>query len=557
MSHNPVLHSFLKWEKETPDHIFLRQPVNGKWHEWTFRQSGNEIRKMASGLLSMNLPAHSNVAILSKNCAHWIMADLAIMMAGFVSVPLYASISASSIRQILEHSQSKAIFIGKLDEYEKQKEGIPASILKISIDFYGITEGELISQWNATRQPLEKTYDWGAEELLTVMYTSGTTGRPKGVMFHSSAFRYVSKIMIDYLNRVNPLPAHPVLFSYLPLCHIAERDITEVLGCEIGASISFVESLETFGRDLNSVQPHVFFGVPRIWARFQEKILEKLPQQKLSRLLKIPFIRSVLKQTLKKKLGLSRALLKISGAAPMPLFLLNWFHQLGIDVREIYGMTENCAISHGNQEEVKFGSVGKAMPTAEIKFTDQEEILTRHAALMMGYYREPEMTREAFTPDGFLKTGDLGQTDADGFVFITGRVKDQFKTDKGKYVSPSPIEMRLLKNSDIEQVCVVGVSIPQPIALTILSEAGKQKSRSEIDESLLSSLNEVNQLIEDYERLKKAVILKNDWTIENGLLTPTLKVKRNEVEKIHLPNYPNWYAQKEIVVWEEAGGGKP
>lgn len=545
-----ILNDFLRWEKEAPNQVFLRQPVNGKWHEWTFQQAGEEIRKTASGLLSLHLPPRSNIAILSKNCAHWLIADLAIMMAGYVSVPLYASITANSIHQILTHSDSAAIFIGKLDEYEKQKEGIPSSTKKIAIDFYGITDGTLLSQWMSNQKPLTEIPLRDVNELLTIMYTSGTTGQPKGVMFNSSAFAHATTIIMDYLARVKPLPPHAVMFSYLPLCHIAEKQLTEVLGCRIGGNISFVEWLDTFARDLGSVEPNLFFGVPRIWARFQEKILEKMPQKKLDRLFKIPFLNSLVKKKIVKKLGLSRSLINVSGAAPMPHALLKWLNELGIKVHEIYGMTENCALSHGNQEEVRYGTVGKVMKSVEAKFSEEGEILTRHKSLMMGYYKEPTMTAEVFTSDGFLKTGDLGSIDKDGFVTITGRVKDQFKTDKGKYVSPSPMELRLSKNTDVGHVCVVGMGIPQPIALINLSENGKLKSKDQLVKSLSATLAEVNNAVEDYEKLKKAVIMKEEWTIANGLMTPTMKTKRNEIEKIHLPKYPMWYGKDGLVVWE-------
>ncbi len=547
---NILLKNFLRWEKETPDLIFLRQPVKGQWQDWSFRKAGDEIKKMAAGLQSMNLPLRSNIAILSKNCAHWLMADLAIFMAGHVSVPLYANITAPSIQQILEHSDCAAIFVGKLDEYDQQKAGIPSSVKIISIDFYGVHDGELVSQWIANQNPTLTAPNWKAEELMTIMYTSGTTGKPKGVMFNSVAFAHSDGVIIDYLDRVEPLPPHPDLFSYLPLCHIAERALTEILGCHTGARISFVESLETFPRDLAHVQPHLFFGVPRIWSRFQEKILEKLPQKKLDRLLGIPLVNFLVKRALTKKLGLSHALLKATAAAPIPKTLLEWYEKLGITIREIYGMTENSALSHANQEEVRFGTVGKPLPTVEVKFSPDDEILTRHKALMMGYYKESTLTAEIFTADGFIKTGDCGKVDQDGFLKITGRVKDIFKTDKGKYVSPSPIEMRLLKNTDIEQVCVVGMGIPQPIALIILTVAARSKSKEDLTKSLSASLTEVNTVLEDYERLKKAVIMKTEWSIANGMMTPTMKVKRNEVERIHLPQYPTWYAHQEPVVWE-------
>jgi long-chain acyl-CoA synthetase len=548
MAASSLLLQFLKWEKQTPDLIFLRQPVSGVWKTWTFAEAGDEMRRIAKGLHS--LPPKTNIALLSKNCAHWIMADLAIMMAGHVSVPFYANITAHSIKQILEHSGSKAIFVGKLDEYESQKIGIPAGVQIISIDYYGVKDGILWSDWLKQNIPLAEPVARGPKELLTIMYTSGTTGAPKGVMFNSHAFDFTTDVILDFLERINPLPKHPKLFSYLPLCHIAERHLTENLACYSGATISFVESLETFGRDLASVQPHLFFGVPRIWAKFQEKILQKLPQQKLDRLLKIPIVKGIVRKSIQKKMGFSQAHFKGTAAAPIPVSLLQWFDKLGIRIHEIYGMTENSALSHSNQEEVRFGTVGKSMPGVEVRFTEENEILTRHEAMMMGYYNEPALTAEVMMPDRFLKTGDQGVLDKDGFLTITGRVKDLFKTDKGKYISPAPIEMRLLKNPDIEQVCVVGMGIPQPIALILLSASGKAKSKEELIKSLSDSFQEINPSLENFERIKLGVIMKTEWTIANGLMTATMKVKRNEVEKIHLPRYPQWYKENQIVVWE-------
>ncbi len=542
------LQKFFHWEKTTPQNIFFRQPINKEWKTWTYQEAGKEIRILASAFSAF--PSKSKIAILSKNCAHWIMADLAIMMSGNISIPLYANSSASSIKQILEHSESAAIFVGKLDDYEVQKKGIPDSVQKISASLYGIHEGLLWEEIVDTHASLHHAVERSAEELLTIMYTSGTTGVPKGVMFNSIAFDHTTEILIEYLRKWETLPKHPRLFSYLPLCHIAERNLTEMLACYTGASISFVESLETFAKDLESVQPDLFFGVPRIWAKFQEKILEKMPQKKLDILLKIPIISTIVKKSITKKLGLSKAGLKGTAAAPIPISLLQWFDKLGIRMREIYGMTENCALSHANQKEVRFGTVGQAMDSVEVRFSDDDEILTRHVALMLGYYKEPEMTAEVMTADGYLRTGDQGKLDADGFLTITGRVKDLFKTDKGKYISPAPIEMKLMNNTDIEQVCVVGMGIPQPIVLLNLSAVGKSKSKEEITRSLSKSLEEINPTLEHYEHLKKAVVIKDEWTITNGLMTPTMKVKRNEVEKIHLPKYPEWYSQSAVVIWE-------
>jgi long-chain acyl-CoA synthetase len=346
------------------------------------------------------------------------------------------------------------------------------------------------------------------------------------------------------------LQAHPRLFSYLPLSHVAERMIVEMVALYMGGTISFAESLDSFGKNLSYTQPNLFFGVPRIWAKFQEKILEKMPQKKLDTMLKIPILNSIVKKKIQKALGLNKATVLVSAAAPLSADVINWFGRLGIVIREIYGMTEGNGISNGNYKKIKIGTVGHPYAGAQVRLSSEGEVQTKHDAVMQGYYKEPQLTAEMFTEDGFLKTGDQGTVDAEGFLTITGRIKDLFKTDKGKYVAPTPIELKLLINPDIEQVCVVGMGIPQPIALTIVSAAGKQKSNEELIVSISKTINEVNPLLEHHERLVKAVIMKESWTIENGLMTPTLKVKRNEVEKIHLPKYPMWYQKEGTVVWE-------
>ena len=546
-----LLGKFYYWEKTVPGDIFFRQPFKGEWYEYSYQQAGKEIRSIANSLKALGLPPGSNIAILSKNCAHWIMADLAIWMAGHVSVPLYPNLTAASIHQILEHSESKVIFIGKLDDYKSQQPGIPDSILKVSFDFYGSEEGfrwsDLLEKYPASKGEIDRN----SEELVTIMYTSGTTGVPKGVMFNFRQLMWTAERAIKELQVHRGFPLRARLFSYLPLSHIAERMITELVGVTTGASITFTESLETFGKDLGGTQPHLFFGVPRIYAKFQEKILEKLPQKKLSMALAIPLVNYFMRRKIKKNLGLSEAKVIGVGAAPVPSSLVEWYKSLGITVRDIYGMTENGGFCTFNLKSVKVGSVGQPWPGVEVKLGEQDEIMSRHPGTMMGYYKEPGMTKDLFTDDGFLKTGDVGELDQQNFLTITGRIKDIFKTDKGKYVAPSPIEMLLLANPYIDQVCVVGMGIPQPIALVVLSSPGKSRSKDEIIKSLDNSIEQVNQHLESYEKLEAAVIMKDDWTIGNGLMTPTLKVKRNEVEKIFLPNYPRWYAERQSVVWEE------
>ena len=548
METSSPLAQFLKWEKQKPSAPFLNQPISGGKKTWTYQEAGIEIRKMAFAIKALGYPDKSNIAIWSKNCAHWVMTDLAIMMTGHVSVPLYATLTAPSIKQILDHSQSKAIFIGKLDEYASQQEGIPSNVARIGVEMYGVHEPlswEKLVQANA---PIETIYHWDKDDLMTIMYTSGTTGMPKGVMHTSGNFDVVLKAAIAELG----LPLEPSLFSYLPMSHIAERMGIEVYGFYSGAQFSFAESLETFPKNLFETQPHSFFAVPRIWAKFREKILEKMPQKKLSRLLSIPIIGSIVKKSIRKKLGLSRASHIYSGAAPISVDLLEWFNSIGIEIFQAIGMTEDCVFSHFNRHgKNKIGTVGIPFKNEKVKIADDGELRLKSDANMKGYYKEPSLTAEAFDEEGYLKTGDMGEIDSERFLTIVGRIKDQFKTDKGKYVAPAPIEMKLLANTDIEQVCVVGMGIPQPIALTVLSAAGKAKSKEAIIQSLSASLKEVNAELESYERIEKAVIMQGDWTVTNGLMTPTMKVKRNEVEKIHVPKYPAWYHTKDgVVIWE-------
>lgn len=548
MNASTPLLQFLKWEKEIPTQLFLRQPFNGQWKTWTYQQAGEEIRRIATGLKSLGFPQGSNVALISKNCAHWVMADLAIMMAGHISVPLYATLTAASIKQILEHSESKLIIAGKLDNFEEQKSGIPSNVITLGISTYETKTDQTWEAWLTKHEPLKEPHTWKQDDLLTIMYTSGTTGKPKGVMHSVGAFDST----IQQGSKELGIQMHPILFSYLPMSHIAERMGIELMGVYQGGTFSFPETLESFPKNLADTQPTHFFAVPRIWAKFQEKILEKLPQKKLDTLLKIPLVSSLIKNKIKKGIGLSRAKQIFSGAAPISVDLLQWYEKLGVRILQAYGMTEDCVYAHFNRNEAnRHGTVGKPFKGLQVKIAEGGEIRVKCPGLTLGYYKEPELTKELFDEDGYLKTGDQGEISGDGFLKITGRVKDQFKTDKGKYIAPTPIEMKLLANPDIDQVCVVGMGIPQPIALVVLSAGGKTKSKEELIAGLENSLAQINPALETYEKLEKIVVMKTDWTVENGLLTPTLKVKRNEVEKIHLPKYPTWYhTQAGVVIWE-------
>jgi len=544
------LEKFYHWEQTIPDNIFMRQPFNGQWHTYTWKQAGDEIRRIAAAIKAMGIPPKSKIALVSKNCAHWLMTDLAIMMADCISVPVYPNVGAETLNYVLNHSEAKILFVGKLDDWNFMKAGVSANVQCISFPFYTVKQ-EGFLYWDdllKKHEPLKVNFVPDMDNLMSIIYTSGTTGNPKGVV-HS--FRTFSWAISTGMKFAELKEREERFFSYLPLSHIAERMLIEMGAVYTGGEVWFAESLDLFVKNLAEAQPTIFLAVPRIWTKFQMGILQKLPQNKLNVLLKIPIVNNLIRNKVKKGLGLNNVRHYLTGAAPISASLVQWWEKLGVEIEEVYAMTENCAISHANKKpDFKLGTQGKTMPGVEMKLSEQGEILIKVPCNMIGYYKEPEMTA-ATLKDGWLHTGDRGVVDADGFLKITGRVKEIFKTDKGKYIAPAPIEMKISKNFYIEQVCVVGSSLPQPIGLVVLSLDGRQKEKDYIKQSLSKTLEIINPELETHERLQKLVVLKEDWTIDNGMLTPTMKIKRNPIEDKFSPRYESWYSHSEVVVFED------
>ncbi len=542
MTYLSPLEMLYKWEQEKPQEIYLSQPINGTWHNWTWEEFGIEVRKMAGYLKSLDLPKNSKIALLSKNCAHWMMADMAIMMSGNISVPLYPNLNAETLEKILIHSESKLLFVGKLDNFNDMKSGIPSKIDCITFPFYP----EDYQIWNEITEGLEPIQEHiirDPNELATIIYTSGTTGDPKGVMHKFYNFSFATTNAVQALGLKTE-----VFFSYLPLCHIAERLLVQMGSLYSGSRVYFAESLDTFTANLAEASPTVFLGVPRIWTKFQQGILTKLPQNKLNILLSIPLVSSIIKKKIRKGLGLANTRNIFTGAAPTPVALIKWFARLGIHIQEAYAMTENTCYSHVSyNDNINVGYVGQALPKCDVRLSTQNEILIKHDALMDGYYKMEEVTKETIV-EGWLYTGDEGEIDKNGFLKITGRVKDLFKTSKGKYVAPSPIEMKLSANKNIEQVCVVGTEIPQPIAIIVLSERGKNKLKEDLIHSLDTTIKVVNPKLDSHEKIHNLVVVKEEWTVENKLLTPTMKIKRNAIEKLYSTNYKSWYEGDKIIL---------
>ncbi|MBA54694.1 MAG: AMP-binding acetyl-CoA synthetase [Pseudomonadales bacterium] len=547
------LERFYHWEKHSPTKICFTQPMgNGTIQDITWQEAGKQVRSMASYLQKIGVKPGDNVALISKNCAHWIMADLAIWMAGAVSVPLYPTLTAESVRQIMEHSESKFLFVGKLDDWPAMAAGVPEGVACISFPLSPDNEFPTWDEIVESTEPMKESPSRNHTELATIIYTSGTTGMPKGVMH---TFNSIASGASQAANIYEASSDDRVL-SYLPLSHVAERMVVEMMQLYQGMHIFFAESLDTFAGDLQRARPTIFFAVPRIWAKFQAGIFAKMDERKLNMLFKIPFVSKTIKKKLREAIGLNEARLCFSGAAPISGSLLDWYKKLGIEILEVYGMTENMGYSHSSREgNGRVGYVGQANPTVEVKIGDGGEILVRSPTTMVGYYKEPEKTREALTDDGYLRTGDVGMVEPDGSLKITGRIKEIFKTSKGKYVAPFPIESKLLADAHVEQVCVVGNAMPQPIALVALAEADLAalrdgESRDAIHQDLLRLYESVNATLDPHEKLKTIVVTNGEWSIENGIMTPTLKIKRNVLESRYEDRIENWYDTKEKVQWE-------
>jgi long-subunit acyl-CoA synthetase (AMP-forming) len=543
-----LLQHVYQHEREFADRTWLTQPMgNGVLRTFTWKEAIGEARRMATYLRSRGFAPGTPIAILSKNCAWWFLSDLAIWMAGHVSVAVYPTLTAESLNAILEHSEAKLVFVGKLDGFPSMEAGIPSNLERIS---YPLSPPMAGPSWNdivAESAPVDGDPDRDPDELVTIMYTSGSTGAPKGVM-HS--FR-----SMDHSRAICEIAGiHPGdrFISYLPLAHVAERALLEATTFMVGFSVWFVEKLDTFIDDVKRARPTVFGSVPRLWMQFQAGVFARIPEARLNRLLKVPVVGAFVKRKVLRGLGLSDTRVAFYGSAPSPVELIAWYRSLGLELVEIYGMTEGWAYSHmGRVGTLKPGWVGPPVPGVEHRLTKEGEVIVKSPGIMLGFYRAPEQTSEMIDDEGWLHTGDRGEIDDDGWLRITGRVKEIFKTSKGKYVAPAPIENRLLASSLIEQACVSGATMPQPYALVVLSKTARDdstRSPEAVTQALDSLREQVNRSLDAHERLHAIVVVRDAWTVENGMLTPTMKLKRGELEDSVANRVKGWYDSGKHVI---------
>jgi long-chain acyl-CoA synthetase len=540
-----------EFEKKKPTAVWFVQPTGGGVvKEITWAEALDEARRMATHLASLGFPPKSQIALFSKNTAWWMIADLAIWMAGHVSVPLYPTLTAATIRQILEHSEAKLILIGKLDGFAEMEPGIPPSLPRIAMPLAPKMDAPSWEEIVAKTTPTIGSPTRDSSDLATIIYTSGTTGTPKGVMHSFDTMCASARV-----HSVLEMNEDDRMLSYLPLAHAFERTVVETSTFVQGFKVYFAESLDTFVKDIQRAQPTLFASVPRLWLKFYQGVTAKMPEKRLRTLLKIPIIKGIIGKKIRTGLGLANVRYGITGSAPIPPELLAWYRSIGLELLEGYGMSENFSYSHVNRPgQLKVGTVGVNNPDVETKISPEGEVLVKGPCTMLGYFKAPELTAEVIDAEGFVHTGDRGSIDSEGFLKITGRVKELFKTSKGKYVAPAPIENRLLAGGTIELCCVQGLALPQPYAVIVLAEQHRKvvatpEGKAQIEAELQSHLGRLNGELDQHEQLELLAVEGAPWTIENGMLTPTLKVKRALIEEKYSKLAEGWYAERKTVVW--------
>ena len=544
-------------EAARPDTVLLTQPIGGgKVIDYSWRETLDQARRMAAHLQSRGLGAGSHIAILSKNCAHFFIAELAIWMAGGSTVAIFPTESAETIRFVLDHSDARLLFVGKLDTWEQQAGGVPGDLPCISFPLAPPTRFDGWDALVAGTAPLAGRPARKADDLAMIIYTSGSTGQPKGVMLGFRAVTAVGEGISRSVLARNAGAQDWRMLSYLPLAHSFERACVETPAWIDGRGhIFFAESLDTFLADLNRARPTIFVSVPRLWLKFQQGVFAKMPASKLDLLLRIPVIRRIVGRKVLAGLGLDQVVLAGSGSAPIPADLIAWYRKLGLNLLEGYAMTEDFAYSHISTETMNEpGWVGVPYEGVQVRISDEHEILIKSPGQMMGYYKRPDLTAQCFTADGFFRTGDMGERRADGLLRLTGRVKELFKTSKGKYVAPAPIENRINEHPMVELSMVSGVGCPAAYGIVVLAEDLRPRLtdpalRAAVETQLSRLLDDVNAGLADYERLQMLVVAREPWSIENGCLTPTMKIKRSRIEASVGDRLDAWYASKSQVVW--------
>lgn len=547
------LHAFYAHEQLHPDRPWLVQPdADGNHQMLSWADVGRQARAMAGYLHELGLAEGAHVGLLAKNGAHWFIADLAIWMAGCVSVPVHPNLDAEAVAEIIRQADVQVLFVGELNDWATLREGVPSGMPRIGLP--GAGEDGSLRPWASIIEavtPVSGSPMPDPQRTATIIYTSGTTGLFKGVMLSFANLAFVGRNNLRLFN----ITSHDRLLSFLSLSHIYERQVMEITSLYAGIQVHFVANSDTFMRDLRQARPTLLFVVPRVLDVLRQGVEQKVSPRLLGSLLRVPWLGQLVSRRILQQLGMADVRYLVSGGAPASVNLLQFFRQLGLAVAEGYGMTENVGYSHlGRPKRYREGWVGLPNPGVECRLSDAGELLVRSPAVMQGYYKDPEKTAAALDADGFLHTGDLVEMDNEGFVRVLGRLQDALVTSESQRVMPVPIELRLQEHPLIDQACILGNNLPLPLGLLRLKATVKveqEKQREQLERELLDLLERINQSLPRRSRLSCLVVVSDPWRIEQGFLTPTLKLRRSVIEAAYASRLGIWSVSGSPIVWAD------
>lgn len=575
------LFDFLEYQLNNPLDKSINTKYDGKWVSLSTHDFFEKVQIVSRKLIEIGIKKGDKIALIStQNRTEWCIVDNSILQIGGVTVPIYPTISEKEFQYVLNHSESKICFVSDKDVFDKIHKIKDKTKLK---KIYSFDEFQNCSNWNLLFENDNKSLQGKVnvkkkevipDDLATIIYTSGTTGVPKGVML---THRNIVSNILSASKRLPPMENKNKALSFLPLCHIFERIIIYMYYYS-RVEIYFAESLETISENLNEIKPFYMTAVPRLIEKIFDKIEGKAEEfkgvkkslykwsisiadrfdiEKQNRIfynIKLMIARFLVFSKWKNALG-GKLELICSGSAPLQPRLAKIFTAAGIKIMEGYGLTESSpviSISEPIKGGTKFGYVGKIIEGIEVKIAKDGEILCKGPNVMKGYYKNSKLTSETIKND-FLHTGDIGKIDKDGFLKITDRKKQLFKTSGGKYIAPQVIENKMKRSPFIEQIMVIGEGEKMPSALiqpdfeyikkwlqknkfNFLDDFKNICEKEELLIKITHEIDKINQEFGDWERIKKFELTPQIWSIENGLLTPTMKLKRKSILKkfIHL-----------------------
>ena len=580
----------------------MRQKEFGIWRGWTWTELGDIVREIAGGLMALGFAPRETASILSNTRAEWTWADLAILSCNGIANGIYPTDSAEQVHYLCEDSATSLLFLEDEEQLDKVLEvrgRLPMLRMVIVFDMKGLRElsDPRVMSLHALREMgrayiaahpdelMQRVQACKPEELALLVYTSGTTGRPKGAMQSHHALVYQ---LHSYPELIPAEESNGERMCFLPLCHIAERIFGEYLPLYVGATINFVENPETVPENVREIQPTVLFAVPRVWEKFYSGVMITLKEatraqqrvyqwgigvglqvadlmlagQPVPETLKVKFrvARMLALDNVRKVIGIHRARLLLTGAAPISPELVKWFMALGIPMLEAWGMTETCGASTCVPlDKLKIGSIGPAGKHNEMRLDPATgEILVRGPNVFMGYLNQPEKTRETIDAEGWLHTGDVGTVDADGFYRITDRMKDIIITAGGKNITPSEIENELKFSPYITDAVVIGDRRPYLTVIVMIDQENVEKHAQDHDvpfsnyasltrtaqvQALIQAeIDRVNRKFARVEQVKKFFLLDTQLSAEDEELTPTMKLKRQLVQKKYAGRIDEMYA---------------